>query len=193
MNSSGEKRVAASPGRFRPLRRRVAVGVMVCAVAVLAGRSSAQSVKYTDSQRKALILYNFAKFTEWPKSAFADDKAPFVIGVLGKDPFGKDIDIIKGKSIKGRALVVTYFSTADELTECHLLFISHRKSRTCPGYLSGWRTPASSPRLRLRGLLIGMASLTCYPSENPMALKPWSSRSTCSRLERPTSSSTPNC
>ena len=73
MNSVGEKRVAASLGRFRLLRRLLVAAVAVCAVTVLAGRSTAQGVKYTDSQRKALMLYNFAMFTEWPKSAFAED------------------------------------------------------------------------------------------------------------------------
>jgi hypothetical protein len=135
MNRLGEKSVAASSGRFRLPRRLHATAVAVCAVAVFAGLASAQGVKLTDSQRKALMVYNFAKYTEWPKSAFADDNAPFVIGVLGKDPFGKDIDIIKGKSIKGRTLVVTYFSTAEEVTECHLLFISSSEMQNLPRIL----------------------------------------------------------
>src|SRR5689334_11365503 len=67
---------------------------------------AAQSSPYTIYQHKALYLFNFAKYTEWPKEAFPDDNAPFVVGILGKDPFLSDIDIIKGKTIKGRKLAV---------------------------------------------------------------------------------------
>jgi len=130
----GEKRVAASPGRLKLLKRLLAIGVMVSAI-VFAGTTTAEDAKYTSSQRKALILYCFAKYIEWPKSAFADDSAPFVIGVLGNDPFGKDIDIIRGKTIKGRTLVVTNFSTADELTACHVLFISSSEMQKLPQIL----------------------------------------------------------
>ena len=83
----------------------------------------AQTSPYTLYQHKALYLFNFAKYTEWPKQAFADDNAPFVLGILGKDPFHADIDIIKGKTIKGRKLVVRYFDFMQEVTNCHLLFI----------------------------------------------------------------------
>jgi hypothetical protein len=83
-----------------------------------------ESTTYTPYQLKALYLYNFAKFTEWPKTAFADESAPFVLGILGQDPFGKDIEIIKGKTIKGRKLEVRYFSSVQEVRGCQLLFIS---------------------------------------------------------------------
>ena len=83
----------------------------------------AQSSPYTLYQHKALYLFNFAKYTEWPKEAFSDDSAPFVLGILGQDPFRSDIDIIKGKVIKGRKLVIKYFRSVEEVTGCHLLFI----------------------------------------------------------------------
>src|ERR1051325_10065707 len=82
-----------------------------------------QSSPYTPYQHKALYLFNFAKYTEWPKEAFADDNAPFVLGILGQDPFKSDIDIIKGKTVKGRKLVVRKFGSIQEVTGCHLLFI----------------------------------------------------------------------
>ena len=88
----------------------------------------AQSSPYTPYQHKALYLFNFAKFTEWPKTAFASDDAPFVIGILGNDPFGKDLDIIKGKTVKGRKLEVKYFKTVADVSGCQMLFISSSES-----------------------------------------------------------------
>ena len=82
-----------------------------------------QPSPYTPNQHKALYLFNFAKYTEWPADGFPDDHAPFVLGILGKDPFQADIDIIKGKIIKGRKLSVRYFNSVQDVTGCHLLFI----------------------------------------------------------------------
>ena len=32
---------------------------------------------------KAIALLNFAKFVDWPRGAFPNEKSPIVIGVLG--------------------------------------------------------------------------------------------------------------
>jgi len=135
MTSPGQNRAAAPPGAFGLFKLLALTAVAVCAVAVCAGQASAQGVKFNDAQRKALILYNFAKFTEWPESSFADQKAPFVIGILGKDPFGKNIDILKDKTIKGRNIKVKYFTSPDESTNCHLLFISKSEMENLPQIL----------------------------------------------------------
>jgi hypothetical protein len=47
-----------------------------------------------------------------------------VLGILGKDPFDKDIDIIKGKLLKNRKIVVKNYTSVAEVELCHLLFIS---------------------------------------------------------------------
>jgi hypothetical protein len=74
---------------------------------------------------KATALYNFAKFVTWPAKAFAGADAPLVIGVLGADPFGKNLDgVVEGKTINGHPLKVKRFSAAaDGLKSCHVLFI----------------------------------------------------------------------
>jgi hypothetical protein len=135
MIRSGNRSFAASTGSFRLLRQFVVTAVAVCAVVVLAALASAEGVKLTDPQRKALMVYNFAKFTEWPRTAFADDKAPFVVGVLGKDPVGKGMDILKGRTVKGRNIEVKRFDTADQITNCHLLFISKSEMENLPQIL----------------------------------------------------------
>ena len=114
--------------RRHVIRLLAATGVFLWLAAVAPGRLAAQSSPYPPYQHKALYLFNFAKFTEWPKEAFASDDAPFVIGILGSDPFGKDLDIIKGKTIKGRKLEVKYFKTVQEVAGCQMLFISSSES-----------------------------------------------------------------
>lgn len=74
---------------------------------------------------KAAFLFNFAKFVTWPKSAFADESAPLVIGVLGPDPFGAILEkTLEGKRIEKRPIEIRRFATAAEARRCHILFVS---------------------------------------------------------------------
>jgi len=74
---------------------------------------------------KAAFLYNFASFVEWPPQAFESDQAPFVIGVIGRDPFGATLDdIVRGERAKGRPLVVRRFHAVQMIRGCHILFVS---------------------------------------------------------------------
>jgi len=73
---------------------------------------------------KAAFLYNFAKFVEWPAEAFPDDSAPITLCILGQDPFGGALETIRGKSVKGRKLVIRQSMRVEDLEMCHMLFIS---------------------------------------------------------------------
>lgn len=109
--------------------------MVLCAAAALAREVGAQTNSFTPYQLKALCLFQIAKYTEWPKEILGADNAPFVLGVLGKDPFGKDIEIIQGKTIKGRRLRVKYFAKVQEVKDCHLLFISSSETGRLPQIL----------------------------------------------------------
>jgi hypothetical protein len=80
-------------------------------------------------QVKAVYLFNFAQFVEWPAKAFPDPQRPLVIGVLGDDPFGNYLDeTIRGESVNKRALTVQRFRRVGEVKTCHVLFISRSES-----------------------------------------------------------------
>jgi hypothetical protein len=87
----------------------------------------------SEYQVKAAILYNFTRFVEWPEGAFADERAPLVIGVLGHDPFGPDLDeLMRGKSVHGHDVVVRRFPKLGDLAPCQLLFVSAADVRQLP-------------------------------------------------------------
>jgi hypothetical protein len=76
-------------------------------------------------QLKAVFLFNFAQFTDWPTNAFADPKSPIVIGIVGPDPFGAALeDTIRGENVGGRPLRVEHFARPADIKTCHMLFIS---------------------------------------------------------------------
>jgi hypothetical protein len=84
----------------------------------------AQTAAPSEYQIKAAFLYNFARFVEWPSTAFADSMAPFTFGILGSDPFGRDIDqAVQGKIIAGRLARVERLHGTPALGQCQLLFV----------------------------------------------------------------------
>jgi YfiR/HmsC-like len=78
---------------------------------------------------KAAYLYNFALFVEWPSTAFARADSPIVIGVVGVDPFGAALDqTVKDKSINTRSIEVRRLQATQDLSRCHILFVSASES-----------------------------------------------------------------
>lgn len=74
---------------------------------------------------KAVFLYNFARFVEWPADVFTEAQAPLVIGVLGNDPFGRFLDeTVNGEKINDRPLLTNRFEKVSDIGTCHILFIS---------------------------------------------------------------------
>lgn len=61
----------------------------------------------SEYQVKAVYLYNFTKFIEWPEEAFEGVDVHFIIGVMGDDSFSNIIEeTINGRTINGRQLMV---------------------------------------------------------------------------------------
>jgi hypothetical protein len=74
---------------------------------------------------KAVFLFNFAQFVEWPPDAFADSGKPFVIGILGKDPFGAELDsVVQGETVAQRPLVIERYHSIVDLRDCNILYIA---------------------------------------------------------------------
>jgi hypothetical protein len=90
-------------------------------------RSVAQSFKEYDL--KAVFLFNFAQFVEWPAEAFPDAGAPLVIGVLGSDPFGAALDqTVRGEMANGHPFLIKRYADINEVSGCHILFISRSET-----------------------------------------------------------------
>jgi hypothetical protein len=89
------------------------------------GAQAGEPVPVREYEVKAVFLFNFAQFIDWPESALADTNAVFVIGVLGEDPFGAVLDqIVSGERIRGRPLTVRRFRKQEDARGCHLVFVS---------------------------------------------------------------------
>jgi hypothetical protein len=131
---AGHSRGKFAAGIFSPV-----VAAMLLLISTFASGFSglAQEAAPTEYQIKAAFLYNFAKFVEWPPSAFADAQSPIVIGVLGKNVFDSNLEkIIHGKTVNNRPFLFKEFHTAIEATKCHILFISASEKEKLPKILA---------------------------------------------------------
>jgi hypothetical protein len=74
---------------------------------------------------KAIFLFQFAQFVDWPPPRSAGDVERFAICVLGEDPFQEYLDeTVRGEIVKGRRLVVRRYRQPDDLQACNILFIA---------------------------------------------------------------------
>jgi hypothetical protein len=76
-------------------------------------------------QIKAVFLYNFCQFVEWPSKAFVHEDDPLIIGILGENPFDSYLEeTVKGEKASGHSLEVRHFQQVSQIRECHILFIN---------------------------------------------------------------------
>lgn len=89
-----------------------------------------QSLPSREYQVKAVFLFNFTQFVDWPPAAFPEDTASLMICVLGDDPFGSYLDdIVKGEQVNNRHLTVRRFRRAEDVRACQVLFISRSEEK----------------------------------------------------------------
>jgi hypothetical protein len=115
-------------------RAPLAAAAALAVAGVLGGRC-ALAVP-TAQQVEAVFLFYFSQFVDWPPRAFADERAPIVIGVLGDDPFGGALDqAVAGEQVNGRSIIVRRLKSVGDATGCHILYISSSESPQLPQIL----------------------------------------------------------
>lgn len=76
-------------------------------------------------QVKAAFLYKFCFYVEWPPSAFAGADSPIVLGIVGPESLGAELDgITRGHVINGRPLQVRRVDANSNLSGVHMLFVT---------------------------------------------------------------------
>lgn len=118
---------------MKQLLAKIAVLGLLMAVPLAGGMAIADDTGPSEYQVKAAFLYNFAKFVKWPETAFSGTNSPFVIGILGEDPFGPDLPLaIRGKNINGHPLSLRVGLSLAEMQQCHIVFICRKPKRNIP-------------------------------------------------------------
>jgi hypothetical protein len=93
----------------------------LCGGMVWAGGANAVG----EYQVKAVFLFNFTRFVDWPVVADTSTNSPFVISIVGEDPFGSILDeAIRGESVRNRRIVIRRLHSNEPIAPCDCLFIA---------------------------------------------------------------------
>jgi hypothetical protein len=106
---------------------------------------------------KTAILYNFAQFTEWPTTV----GSALNLCILGPDPFGPEIDVLEGKSVGARHIVLQRKGDTDPTTDCQIAYLPASRIARLARMLDELRdlpilTVADSPGAASRGVVLNL-------------------------------------
>ena len=89
-------------------------------------RAGGEETVLSEYRVKALFLFNFAKYVDWPDETLAGTNAPFVIGIVGQDRFGDHLaEAVKGRTIDGHPFAIEHLGETGDFRSCRILFISN--------------------------------------------------------------------
>jgi hypothetical protein len=117
------------PSPLRPTRRAPLLAWLAGVLLTAAPALPAAMAAIGEYQIKAIFVFNFAQFVQWPPAALPTGQSPLVIGVLGADPFGAYLDeVVRGEKIEGHPLEVRRYGRIEDVNGCQILFISQSEN-----------------------------------------------------------------
>ena len=111
-------------------------------------------------QAKVVLMDKLTRFVDWP--AGGDPNRPFVLAVLGRTPFGDELDsYFATRTLKNRPVVIRYFHQAADLEPCDLLFIAASEKPRLAGILDKVKgqptlTVADTEGFARAGVMVGL-------------------------------------
>ena len=85
----------------------------------------------TDTAVKAAFLPRFARYVTWPAAAMPRGSDPFVLCVIGGDPFGAALDdAARSQAVDGRRIAIRRMDSAAGTDACQIAFIQGGKAQS---------------------------------------------------------------
>jgi hypothetical protein len=79
-----------------------------------------------DNKAKAMFIYNFIRYIEWPAN---NSKGEIVVGVYGSSTVYSDLKTLADEHMtSNRPVVVKFIFNTRELSSCNLVFVSEERS-----------------------------------------------------------------
>lgn len=102
--------------------------------------AAAQTGPASEYELKAAMLYKLTRFVEWPPAVYRDPKAPMVLCILGRDPFGDFLtSIASSQTTDGRPVEIRHARNNKEVRACHVIYISSSERKSIGEILSALR------------------------------------------------------
>jgi hypothetical protein len=105
--------------------------LLLAACAVALAHAAPESRAASELELRSAYLYNFARFTSWPASAFRSGTAPFTFAVLGDTATAGSLRrLLADKRIENRPVTVLDAGTPAECLGAQVTFVAdeHQKA-----------------------------------------------------------------
>lgn len=93
---------------------------LLCLLSCLVTAAPAVGQGVPEYRLKAAFVYNFMVFTEWP----ADTAPELTLCIVGRDPFGAEIDAVARKRVAHRSIAIQRLAVDASLSSCQVVFIT---------------------------------------------------------------------
>lgn len=108
--------------------------------ALLVLGSSAGRAQPTAEAVKAAFLPKFARYVQWPAGAHPAARQPFTLCVIGRDPFGQQLDrAAASEMVDGRGVAVRRLATPTGSDTCHLAYVQGQTQNDTARFLLALR------------------------------------------------------
>lgn len=89
------------------------------------GDSYSAGFAANEEQLKVVLLFNFAKFVEWPAERFAEANAPLNLCIFNDADYLNSAGQLAGKQVsQGHPIAVISINDSLQAAQCHMLFVS---------------------------------------------------------------------
>lgn len=110
-------------------KNSIVARILLAAALLPAAAATEPLAAVSPARVEAAFLRNFAHYVSWPTSAFADERAPWRVCIVGDDPFGDVLDeTLRNREEQGRAFLVIRGESPAGVRSCHLVYIASRSA-----------------------------------------------------------------
>jgi hypothetical protein len=161
-NTTASSSPAVTQRRTLTGRRAAAGCLLVAALALPASASHAVGVNETKSE----MLWNIAKFVQWPEASLAGSKGQIIFTILGEDELAAELaNLLSAKTINGKPVFVRFARRAQDARGSQILYVASSETQRMDAVLmevagSPVLTVADTPAFTTHGGMVGFAEET---------------------------------
>jgi len=97
---------------------------ILIALTILSFSYMSSAAEEVDDRMKAMFIYNFSNFVQWPHSVRESKKSNLKICLYGKVPFAEDMKFFDGVPVRGRKLQFIMTDNRKDIESgCHILYV----------------------------------------------------------------------
>jgi hypothetical protein len=108
--------------------------LLLCPIQGWPSENSSRALELFEEKIKAGLVYNFLKYTDWPKSS--QEKDTLRVCLFGNDPFKGYLTPLAGRHAQQFVIDIASIDDIQELEKCHLVFIGKNSKNDLPKLLN---------------------------------------------------------